>query len=136
MVKRHSTYLDQAHTLFSCSTCHSHLVSQKDIISRAFQGRVNTSPIVDMFNNTIFTYIPIPVQLGPAFLVKRVVNIFQSKEEERMLMTGIHTVADISCDICKSKIGWIYIKSPEKTQKYKEGKFIIEKLKVIKEVYT
>jgi hypothetical protein len=64
------------------------------------------------------------------------VNISKGSEEERMLMTGIHTVADISCDICKTKLGWVYIKSPEQSQRYKEGKFIIEKLKVIKEVYT
>jgi hypothetical protein len=55
--------------------------------------------------------------------------------EERMLMTGVHTVADISCQVCRSKIGWIYIKAPESNQKYKEGKCIIEKTKVIKECH-
>jgi hypothetical protein len=50
-----------------------------------------------------------------------------------MLMTGLHTVADISCDVCKWRIGWVYLKSPEINQKYKENKFIIEKLRVIKE---
>lgn len=50
-----------------------------------------------------------------------------------MLMTGLHTVADISCSVCCGKVGWVYIKSPERNQKYKENKFIVEKVRVIKE---
>lgn len=50
-----------------------------------------------------------------------------------MLLTGVHTVADISCHICKTRIGWMYVRSPEVNQKYKEGKCIVEKSKVIKE---
>ena len=53
--------------------------------------------------------------------------------EIRMLSTGIHTVADISCHVCRSKIGWIYMKAHELNQKYKEGKCVVEKSKVIKE---
>lgn len=59
----------------------------------------------------------------------------KGQEEERMLMTGLHTVADISCKVCNSNIGWIYLKSPELNQKYKEGKYIVEKTKVVKEKY-
>ncbi|KAG2212736.1 hypothetical protein INT47_000713 [Mucor saturninus] len=110
MVKRHPNYLDQCNVFFSCTTCHSQLISQHDIVSRAFQGRH-----------------------GPAYLVEKVVNMSLGGNEERMLMTGIHTVADISCHVCKSKIGWKYITAPEKSQRYKEGKCIIEKSKVIKE---
>ena len=53
--------------------------------------------------------------------------------EERMLMTGVHTVADISCYVCRSRIGWVYIRAPNASQQYKVGKSIIEKSKVIKE---
>jgi hypothetical protein len=75
------------------------------------------------------------MKLGTAFLIEKVVNIYKGTEHERMLTTGVHTVADVSCKVCKTTLGWIYIKSPDQSQKYKEGKFIIEKLRVIKEVY-
>ncbi|KAK4514108.1 Lanosterol synthase (Oxidosqualene--lanosterol cyclase) [Mucor velutinosus] len=118
VAKRHPRYLSsstpnrqqQTTALYLCSSCHSELFDQKDIISRAFQGRH-----------------------GQAFLIHQVINISIGDQEERMLMTGLHTVADISCSVCCGTIGWVYIKSPEMNQKYKENKFIIEKLRVIKE---
>lgn len=109
MVKRHPNYIDQ-NNVFSCTTCHAQLISQQDIISRSFQGRD-----------------------GPAYLVHKAININIGSDEERMLLTGVHTVADISCHICKTRIGWMYVRSPEVNQKYKEGKCIVEKSKVIKE---
>lgn len=48
-------------------------------------------------------------------------------------MTGYHIIADISCQICQTKIGWKYVRAPEASQKYKEGRCLIEKSKVIKE---
>jgi hypothetical protein len=50
-----------------------------------------------------------------------------------MLLTGIHTIAEISCILCHSKLGWKYIYAVEPPQKFKENKFIVEKLKIIKE---
>ena len=71
--------------------------------------------------------------------------------EERELMTGLHSVADIFCSNCNSRLGWKYLEAfehrralaslvflrwPRKSacrrlsQKYKEGKFIVEKAKV------
>ncbi|KAI9315984.1 yippee zinc-binding/DNA-binding /Mis18, centromere assembly-domain-containing protein [Dichotomocladium elegans] len=107
--KHHPIYLHD-NRIYTCSTCHSHLLSHDAIISRAFHGRN-----------------------GPAFLVERVINVSLSVKEERMLMTGMHTVADISCNVCASKIGWKYLRAFEETQKYKENKFIVEKSKVTKE---
>lgn len=51
------------------------------------------------------------------------VNVSLRVREERMLLTGIHTVADISCTICATKIGWKYIEAAEDTQKV-QGKQI------------
>ena len=31
------------------------------------------------------------------------------KEEDRLLITGLHTVADISCSTCGSVLGWKYV---------------------------
>ncbi|CDS07209.1 hypothetical protein LRAMOSA09732 [Lichtheimia ramosa] len=107
--KRHPTYLSD-NRIYTCSTCHSHLLSHDGIMSRAFQGRH-----------------------GPAFLVDKVINVTIGVKEERMLMTGMHTVADISCKVCATKIGWKYLHAFEEAQKYKENKYIIEKAKVSKE---
>jgi hypothetical protein len=52
---------------------------------------------------------------------------------DKHMATGLHTVSDIYCIQCASYVGWTYIKAFEEDQKYKEGKFILEK-KLFKEV--
>ncbi|KAK8588673.1 hypothetical protein V6N13_087578 [Hibiscus sabdariffa] len=59
------------------------------------------------------------------------VNITVGEKEERMMMTGLHTVVDIFCVGCGSIVGWKYEAAHDKTQKYKEGKFILERFKVL-----
>lgn len=58
------------------------------------------------------------------------VNVTVGVKEDRMMMTGMHTVADIFCVGCGSIVGWKYESAHEKGQKYKEGKFILERFKV------
>ena len=41
-------------------------------------------------------------------------------------------MADIYCDCCKTTLGWKYEHAFESSQKYKEGKFIIELAHMIK----
>jgi hypothetical protein len=48
-------------------------------------------------------------------------------------MTGLHTVADIYCCDCHGVLGWKYERAYEESQRYKEGKFIFEKAKIVKE---
>ncbi|KAL4206971.1 Yippee/Mis18, partial [Rhizopus microsporus] len=100
---------DTVNVYYSCVICHSQLVSHQDVISKAFQGRY-----------------------GAAYLVENMINIMTGKDEDRQLMTGIHTVADISCRICQTKIGWKYIKTPKESERYKLGKCVVEKSRVIK----
>ncbi|KAG2199627.1 hypothetical protein INT46_010554 [Mucor plumbeus] len=107
--RKHRNYLT-SNNIFSCNSCHCHLIDQKSIISRNFQGRN-----------------------GPAYLVNNVINITIGTKEERMLLTGIHTVADIVCNQCHIKIGWKYLRALEEPQKYKEGKYIVEKSRVSKD---
>ncbi|KAI7850917.1 Yippee/Mis18 [Circinella umbellata] len=110
MGKRYPAYLSD-NRIYSCSTCHSHLLSHHSVISRAFQGRH-----------------------GAAYLVSHIINVTLGTKEERMLLTGMHTVADISCSICGTRIGWKYLRAFEKSQKYKESKYIVEKAKMAKEI--
>lgn len=46
-------------------------------------------------------------------------------------MTGWHTVADITCGTCASKLGWKYVDAKEQAQKYKVGKYILEMERVV-----
>nr|XP_019706344.1 protein yippee-like isoform X2 [Elaeis guineensis] len=58
------------------------------------------------------------------------VNVTVGLKEDRMMMTGLHTVSDIFCVGCGSIVGWKYDAAHDKNQKYKEGKFILERFKV------
>ncbi|KAI8926406.1 yippee-like protein [Entophlyctis helioformis] len=90
--------------VFACTTCKTHLSTHEAIISKAFQG-----------------------QHGKAFLFNQVVNIYEGKPENRHMTTGLHTVRDIYCTYCQTVVGWKYDKAFEETQKYKEGRFILER---------
>lgn len=46
---------------------------------------------------------------GRAFLFERCVNVTAGRPEDRMLLTGMHVVADISCASCGSELGWKYV---------------------------
>lgn len=37
------------------------------------------------------------------------VNVNTSAAEERVLLTGLHEVADIYCECCKTLLGWKYV---------------------------
>ncbi|KAL7746917.1 hypothetical protein RI367_007737 [Sorochytrium milnesiophthora] len=111
MGKVFTLYLDDdpGQKYYACNTCHTHLALHDNVISKSFQGRT-----------------------GRAFLFHAVENIAYGPKEQRLLMTGLHTVADISCKICHTIIGWKYIYAMEESQKYKEDKFIVEKSKIVK----
>ncbi|TMW84418.1 hypothetical protein EJD97_025244 [Solanum chilense] len=59
------------------------------------------------------------------------VNITYGEAEERTLLSGMHTVMDIFCVRCGQIVGWKYVKSHEESQKYKEGKFVLEGIKIV-----
>ena len=42
-------------------------------------------------------------------------------------MTGRHCVLDIECKGCGTIVGWKYATAYEPDQKYKEGKYVIER---------
>ena len=55
------------------------------------------------------------------------INIKQGPLEDRPMRTGIHTVCDIYCVYCQAYLGWKYERAYEVSEKYKEGKFILER---------
>ncbi|KAG0485490.1 hypothetical protein HPP92_009343 [Vanilla planifolia] len=95
--------------VFRCKFCKVDSASNDDVVSKDFHGRY-----------------------GRAYLFKRVVNISLGPKEDRLLMTGFHTVNDVYCSSCQQMLGWRYEKAYDEGQKYKEGKFILEKARVTK----
>lgn len=111
MVKTFQAYLpEKCHRLYSCVHCRAHLANHDELISKSFQG-----------------------SQGRAYLFNSVVNIGCGPAEERVLLTGLHAVADIFCECCKTTLGWKYEHAFESSQKYKEGKYIIELAHMIKD---
>jgi len=46
------------------------------------------------------------------------VNVGCGQAEERVLLTGLHAVADIYCECCKTTLGWKYVSSNGPLQRY------------------
>lgn len=42
------------------------------------------------------------------------VNVGCGPAEERVLLTGLHAVADIYCECCKTMLGWKYVSIKQK----------------------
>uniref|UniRef100_A0A8C6E6U9 Yippee like 1 n=2 Tax=Moschus TaxID=68410 RepID=A0A8C6E6U9_MOSMO len=108
--KTFQAYLPNCHRTYSCVHCRAHLANHDELISKSFQG-----------------------SQGRAYLFNSVVNVGCGPAEERVLLTGLHAVADIHCENCKTTLGWKYEHAFESSQKYKEGKFIIELAHMIKD---
>ncbi|GAB65830.1 hypothetical protein PCYB_073320 [Plasmodium cynomolgi strain B] len=90
--------------VYSCSECGNHLSDPTELVSTSFRGRT-----------------------GPAWLFSKVINICEGQYEDRMMTTGQHTIVDIYCNNCRNNVGWKYEDSSEESQKYKKGKYILEK---------
>jgi len=60
--------------IYGCSGCSTHLSSNDQVISKSFHGRG-----------------------GKAYLMNDCVNTYLGPPEKRVLITGLHTVADIYC---------------------------------------
>ena len=119
------------------------VATHEQLVSKSFQGRH-----------------------GRAFLFTTATNVMLGPKEERVLMTGLHSVSDIFCSACSARLGWKYLEAfesrcdrgrerfardpsarappgsdhlvstsractPPRSQKYKEGKFIVEKSRIV-----
>ena len=50
---------------------------------------------------------------GRAFLFTIATNVELGPKEERVLMTGLHSVSDIFCTSCQARLGWKYLEAFE-----------------------
>lgn len=135
---RYNDYLT-GNKIYGCKNCKTHLANHEDIISRvllllAFSLRSHS------FRPSTSLYFPrlyhvrqankrrqnFRGQHGKAYLFHTVVNINSGEPAERNMTTGRHVVRDITCRQCGETVGWKYDKAYEASEKYKEGKFILE----------
>ncbi|KAL8942108.1 MAG: hypothetical protein Q9211_001547 [Gyalolechia sp. 1 TL-2023] len=110
-----------------CARCATDLCPTSQIISKGFTGRhgraylVSASPVTDAA----------PYDYHSRYAKKASLpNTRTHKAVPRQLVTGAHTVSDVSCAFCSSVIGWKYDSAEEETQRYKVGKYILETKKI------
>jgi len=89
--------------IFVCRDCKAHLTRGSELISKDFRGRS-----------------------GKAYLFNSVINTSNGVAEDRMLITGMHTISDIFCFDCNKALGWKYVHAFDERQRYKIGKVILE----------
>lgn len=116
------SYLRGNTSHLQCSRCQAHLALSSQIVSKGFTGRHGRAYLVSASDSWI--------QATPTSSKKDTLpnlpNIFTHRPVPRQLVTGAHTVSDISCAQCGSVLGWKYVAAEEESQQYKVGKFILE----------
>ncbi|KAH8979128.1 yippee-domain-containing protein [Lactarius akahatsu] len=100
----------EGHPSFCCSNCSAVIALKDELISKSFSGRD-----------------------GRGYLMHSAVNVRMGNKEDRPLLTGVHTVADVFCVGCGDRLGWYYHKASDQSQKYKEGKYLLERERLVKD---
>ena len=62
-----------------------------------------------------------PLMLIICALIYHSVNVELHKSEQKMLLSGLHTISNITCKGCHTPLGWVYLKASDPAQRYKEG---------------
>ena len=127
------SYLSGHTSHLRCARCAADLALSSQIISKGFTGRHGRAYLVAPSTSSIS---PNPLDLKTAKAkndaLPNLPNTYTHKPVPRQLVTGAHTVGDISCAQCGSVLGWKYIHAEQEGQRYKVGKFILETKRVCK----
>lgn len=102
-----------------CITCGTDLAFASQIVSKGFTGRHGRA------------YLVAPPELLSGLEADTLLNTKVGRSVNRQLLTGAHVVADVTCSICETVLGWKYVDAKETAQKYKIGKFILETKRVV-----
>lgn len=94
-----------------CRKCRTHITAEAYLVSRDFQSAS-----------------------GRAYLYDRVINVKVGDEQRKQMTTGQHIVRDVLCLDCNNVLGWRYEKAMEESQRYKEGKYCVERA-VVQDVH-
>jgi hypothetical protein len=114
-----------------CQKCLADLIPASSIISKGFTGRYGRAYLVAPPSSCSFLQGGSISAAG--FKNGDLPNTLTHRPQSRQLVTGAHTVSDISCRSCGSVLGWKYVDAAEDSQKYKIGKFILEAKRTVKE---
>ena len=121
--------------MYTCA-CGMHLARHSALLSKAFQGRFGQAFLFEAayVAPAISTCLPPPAPTRHHHhnIPQCSVNVSLGPVEDRMLLTGMHTVADLFCVGCGQPLGWQYLEAFEESQKYKEGRVILEVAKLRK----
>ncbi|XVE58320.1 hypothetical protein DITRI_Ditri04bG0160800 [Diplodiscus trichospermus] len=96
--------------LYSCRNCRSPLALVDDLLSKNFIAKS-----------------------GKAYLFQHAMNIVLGPKKDKQLMTGVFSIANIYCSKCGEELGWKYVQAYDLKNRFKEGKFVLEKLKMVQE---
>ncbi|KAJ5918670.1 hypothetical protein N7466_010662 [Penicillium verhagenii] len=103
-----------------CTGCAAQLCLTFQIISKGFTGRHGRAYLVSAESAAA---VSVSASSSPTASLP---NTILHHPVPRQLVTGAHTVSDVSCEICGSVLGWKYVAAEEESQRYKVGKFILE----------
>ncbi|KAL1976411.1 hypothetical protein VTN31DRAFT_2693 [Thermomyces dupontii] len=109
-----------------CARCAAHICFTSQIISKGFTGRHGRAYLVSA--DPVSPTAPSPTVT--ASQSTSLPNTLTQRAVSRQLVTGAHTVCDISCVFCGSVLGWKYLAAEDESQRYKVGKFILERKKI------
>ncbi|RJE20470.1 yippee family [Aspergillus sclerotialis] len=122
---RTSKYLHGHVSYLRCSRCAVDLCLTSQIVSKGFTGRHGRAYLVSP--EPLASAVSVNLSSSPTASLP---NTVSQKPVPRQLVTGAHTVSDISCAFCGSVLGWKYVAAEEESQRYKVGKCILETKRV------
>lgn len=127
----YESYLSGHASHLRCARCLADIALSTQIISKGFQGRYGRAYLVAPSQSSISSNpINLTTPKAKNDVLPNLPNTYTHKPMPRQLVTGAHTVGDISCAQCGSMLGWKYIAAEEEAQRYKVGKFILETKRV------
>ncbi len=86
-------------SIYICNTCGAQLFLSNEIISKSFQAGCRRPPALPQPRQRTR---PTPQgRSGRAYLVRRLRNACVGPSEDRVLVSGLHAVADITCRVCQ-----------------------------------
>jgi hypothetical protein len=89
--------------------------------SRSFRG---FSGKASLFTET---YVPsCSVRFSTKFNTLLRYNVKVGKPSVQLMTTGAHTLSEIQCGSCFTYVGWKIVRAHEETERWKEGKFLLE----------
>lgn len=114
-----------------CNRCLTDLCLTSQIISKGFTGRHGRAYLVAAEGAPV---MPPTMSAAAVLATDNLPNIHTHKPVPRQLVTGAHTVSDISCILCGTVLGWKYVAAEDESQRYKVGKFVLETKRVCRGV--